>query len=79
MRKLGQRGVELEYPGTVVSMGARNSYPNGNDSNKALKYVDRRMLSEVAEEEGVDLRVLYLRRHVKDLIISVTNHRHIER
>lgn len=79
MRKLGQRGEELDFPGTVVSMGSRNSYPNGNGPNKALKYVDLRLLAEVAEEEGVDLRVVYLRRRAKDLIIADTNHRHIQR
>lgn len=79
MRRLKQRGAELEYPGTVVFMHSRNSYPNGDGPNKALKYVDLRVLAEVAEEEGVDLRVLYLRRRAKEMIISNTVHQNLQR
>ncbi|CAN0408704.1 unnamed protein product [Laminaria digitata] len=51
------------------------SYPSGLGPDKALRYLDLRMLAEVAEEEGVDLRVLYLRRSAKDLLIANTIHR----
>ena len=66
---------ELEFPGTVVSVPGRHSYPNGFGPNKALKYIDLRMMAETAEEEGVDFRVLYMRRPVTDIIIANTIHR----
>ena len=78
MRLLARVGEALQYPGTLRSMHGRqrlNSYPMGTGPNKALKYFDLRMLAEVAEAEGVDLRVLYLRRPVKQLVIANTVHR----
>ena len=78
MRNLAQRAATLQFPGTVAfTLGSHHlhSYPSGIGPNKALKYLDLRLLAEVAEEEGVDLRVLYLRRHAKDLIIANTIHR----
>ena len=75
MRRLAQRGAELQFPGTVMSLHSRDSYPMSEGPNKALKYVDLRFLAALAEEEGVDFRVLYLRRSVKDSIIANTVHR----
>ena len=77
MSNLAQYGAELNFPGTLVSMhgkGSKYSYPRGRGPNKALRYFDLRMLAEVAEAEGVDLRVLYLRRPVKDILIANTVH-----
>lgn len=81
MRKLAQRGATLEAPGTIASpsYNSRNSYPNGHGPNKALKYTDLRLLAEVAEEEGVDLRVIYLRRPVKPVLIANTIHREFQK
>lgn len=79
MRKLAQRGSELQYPGTVVFIDGKNSYPEGPGPNKVLKYMDLRMLAELAEEEGVDLRVLYLRRPVTDTLIANTIHRQFQK
>lgn len=75
LRSLAQGAEELEFPGTVVSVPGRHSYPNGFGPNKALKYIDLRMMAETAEEEGVDFRVLYMRRPVTDIIIANTIHR----
>lgn len=79
MRRLAQRGADLEFPGTVAFMPGKNSYPNGPGPKKALKYMDLRMLAEVAEEEGVDLRILYLRRPVKEALIANTIHRQFQK
>ena len=78
MRNVAQRGQTLPFPGTLVythDPRGFHSYPTGIGPNKALKYFDLRLLAEVAEEEGVDLRVLYLRRPAKDLVIANTIHR----
>lgn len=79
MRNLAQRGADLEWPGAVVFMHGKNSYPDGPGPNKVFKYMDLRMLADVAEEEGVDLRVLYLRRSVKDILIANTMHRQFQK
>ena len=82
MSNLAQYGAELNFPGTLVSMhgkGSKYSYPRGRGPNKALRYFDLRMLAEVAEAEGVDLRVLYLRRPVKDILIANTVHRDFQK
>ncbi|CAN0336346.1 unnamed protein product [Scytosiphon promiscuus] len=78
MRKLAKRGAELQFPGTLVSMSSCDSYPMEHGPNKALKYVDLRFLAEVAEDEGVDFRVLYLRRSVKGLLNANTIHRNFQ-
>lgn len=54
------------------------SYPNNAGKNKVFKYTDLGMLAEVAEAEGVDLRVVYLKRAAKDIIIADTRHRHFQ-
>lgn len=79
MHNLAQRGEKLETPGTLTFMDMLPSYPKGRGPDKALKYLDLRMLAEVAEEEGVDLRVLYLRRSAKDLLIANTIHRKFQK
>ena len=76
MRKMAEHGAQLQFPGTIALFNKKTSYPDGHPPDKVLKYVDLRMLAEVAEEEGVDLRVLYLQRPVKELIIADTVHRH---
>lgn len=79
MRQLADIGAGLQSPGTVVLMPGRNSYPDGPGPKKVLKYMDLRVLAEVAEEEGVDLRILYLRRPVKDTLIANTVHRKFQK
>lgn len=41
-------------------------------------YFDLRLMAEVAEAEGVDFRVVYLRRPVKDVILANTVHRRFQ-
>lgn len=81
MRALAKRDATIPFPGTVAYPRDRHrfhSYPSDPGPNKALGYLDLRLLAEVAEEEGVDLRVLYLRRPAKDLIIANTVHRRFQ-
>lgn len=42
---------------------------------KVFGYLDLGLLAEVAEAEGVDLRVLYLRRSARDVVVANTVHR----
>lgn len=79
MRSLAQQAEDLKYPGTITTFRARYSYPNGYGPDKALHYVDLRTLAEEAEEAGVDFRVLYLRRPVKDMLIANTIHREFQK
>ncbi|CAN0314861.1 unnamed protein product, partial [Scytosiphon promiscuus] len=51
------------------------SYPYLGGSNKVFQYTDLRMLAEAAENEGVDLRILYLKRSANELVIANTIHR----
>lgn len=79
MQNLAKRAAELPFPGTMVLMQGKSSYPVGWGPNKVMKYLDLRMLAEVAEEKGVDFRVLYLQRSVKDMIIANTVHRSFQK
>lgn len=75
MRKLARRGAELPSPGTVLILHGNFSYPDGMGVHKALMYLDLRLLAEMAEEEGVDFRVVYLQRPVNDMLVANTVHR----
>lgn len=46
---------------------------------KVFKYLDLRMLAEAAEAEGVDFRVLYLRRPARDIVLADTVHRKFQK
>lgn len=51
------------------------SFPTGNGPDKVIHYVDLRLIAELAEEEGIDFRVVYLQRPAKDMLIANTVHR----
>lgn len=88
MRRLALRENTLRWPGSVATLQGKQpkemeacqqvgmlSYPNYAGPNKIWQYVDLGMLAEVAEAEGVDLRVVYLRRSLRDIIIANVKHR----
>lgn len=79
MRLLEQAEEVLPSPGTVMIIHGKYSYPDNFGANKALMYLDLRLLAEVAEEEGVDFRVVYLRRPVKDILVANTVHREFQK
>lgn len=79
MRALALKGDDLPFPGTVTFFPGRFSYPNGYGPDKTLHYLDLRVLAEVAEQEGVDFRVVYLRRPAKELLIANTVHRQFQK
>lgn len=55
------------------------SYPNFTGGDKVFRYVDLRMVAELAEAEGVDLRVVYLQRSARDIMIANTIHRDFQK
>lgn len=75
MKRLRNHENNVQPPGAVVKIGGRFSYPSGNGPAKVFQYIDVRTLAGMAEEEGVDLRILYLRRPAKQILVSTTNHR----
>ena len=78
MRMLAKRAAEIPHPGTVLVVHGKYSYPDAHGPDKTLKYLDLRLLAEAAEEEGVDFRVLYLRRPAKDIMLANTVHRRFQ-
>lgn len=89
MQRLAAIEKDIEDPGTVVTVqrtnpaqgrrcgkGPEYSYPNGFGPDKALAYADFQLLARLAEEEGVDFRILYLNRSAKDVLLSDISHRH---
>jgi len=52
------------------------SYPNYAGPNKVLHNPDVTVLARLAEDAGVDLRVVVLRRGAEDILRSTTMHRH---
>lgn len=94
MRSLARLEQHLEPPGTIVTVqptgrvqrhcprhgfGHQLSYPCTGPPGKDFKYPDLQILAEIAEEEGVDFRVLYLQRSALELLISTTRHRSFHR
>lgn len=88
MRTLAAAQHELAWPGTIATIqptkpetqpGCRGigvmSYPFNVGKNKVLQYPDVRTVAEAAEAEGVDLRVLYLKRPAEDFLVANTVHR----
>lgn len=46
------------------------SYPNFKGPEKALQYVDLKIVAEEAERAGIDLRIIYLTRSARSIMIS---------
>lgn len=74
MRRLAEHAAALPPPGAVY-MHNTWSYPTFTGPQKVMQYLDIKRMSDVAEESGVDLRVLYLRRSAKGLLVANTVHR----
>lgn len=88
LRRLAELEKDLQPPGTFITVQRTNqlqdeecpslgamSYPNNHGPDKALACPDIPQLALIAEEEGVDFRILYLQRSAKALLLSNTSHR----
>ncbi|CAN0163759.1 unnamed protein product [Ascophyllum nodosum] len=58
-------------PGSGIGM---MSYPNYDGPSKALQHVDLQIFAEETERAGIDLRIIYLARAAKPILISDTKH-----
>ena len=81
MQNLAVQADQLpEGKASIVSFGPCRfeigmlSYPNFNGPEKTLQYVDLRLVAEEAERAGIDLRIIYLTRAAKSILISDTMH-----
>ncbi|CAM9392363.1 unnamed protein product [Scytosiphon promiscuus] len=77
MEDLAQLGERLPPPGSLKIFKGK-SFPSGFGVHRAMQYVDPRLTAEAAEAEGVDLRVVYLKRSAKELILADTVHRQFQ-
>lgn len=88
MRQLAAAQRELSELGTIATLqptdpssqpGCKGigvmSYPFNVGRDKVLKYPDLRTVAEAAEAEGIDLRIIYLKRSAEDLLVANTVHR----
>lgn len=73
-----EQGLQ-EGQARVVSLGSHLSYPYNGGPDKVFQYVDLRMLADLAEEEGLDLRIVYLRRSAHDMVVADTVHREFQK
>lgn len=92
LQNLSEVQEDLGGEGTIVTVqhrkgqpsrchgaNAQLSFPNNPGPDKALAYPDLQVLARVAEEEGIDVRILYLQRSAKELLLSDTVHRHFHK
>lgn len=90
MKKLALAQKELSWPGTIATLQPTKpkeqlgcagigtmSYPFNVGRDKVLQYADVRAVTEAAEAEGVDLRIVYLKRSARDLLVANTVHRNL--
>lgn len=75
MQRLAEQAADLPAPGSLYVLHNSWSYPTYSGRNKVMQYIDLQRMAEVAEDSGVDMRVLYLRRSAKDILIANTVHR----
>lgn len=79
MRALARSAKSVSSPGAVETLCGRWSYPSDAGRDKVFQYLDVALMAELAEAEGVDLRIIYLKRSAQDILISTTVHRHFDR
>lgn len=79
MQKL--HGSESSAPatGAVVTLCRCWSYPSDGGPEKVMQYLDVALMAELAETEGVDLRIIYLMRSAFDIFVSTTVYRNFHR
>lgn len=75
MRRLAEHAAGLPLPGSVYVLHNSWSYPTYPGKNKVMQYIDLQRIADMAEESGVDMRVLYLRRSAQDILVANTVHR----
>lgn len=74
MQWLSEQAARLSRP-TFYLPRQTMSYPQNGGPKKVVQYNDLTMMAKAAEMEGLDLRVVYLKRSAQDMIIANTVHR----
>lgn len=77
MKALAEQAAGLPGP-TVYLPDRALSFPFNSGYGKVMQYNDLRRLAHAAELEGLDARVVYLKRSAQDMIIADTVHRHFQ-
>eukprot|EP00752_Nemacystus_decipiens_P011461 g10177.t1 len=77
MRVLAEQAAGLPDPAIYFPKRAL-SYPQNTGPQKVMQYLDLRRMAEAAESEGLDVRVVYLKRSAQDMVISNTVHRQFQ-
>lgn len=77
MQRLAEQAAGFPSP-TVYFPKIAMSYPRLNGPEKVMQYNDLKKIAEEAESAGLDMRVLYLKRSARDLIIANTVQRHFQ-
>ena len=75
MQTLAQYASSLPPKEAGAMLCDKNSYPRLSGPEKVFSYIDLGTLANLAEDEGVDLRVIYLKRPARQMILSTTVHR----
>lgn len=75
MRRLAEQAAEMPEPGTLYVLHNSWSYPTYGGENKVMQYIDVQRMAEAAADSGVDMRVIYLRRSAKEILVANTVHR----
>lgn len=78
IRRIAELAADMPLPGGVYVLHNSYSYPTFSGKNKVMQYVDVQRMAEMAEANGIDMRVLYLRRSAKDLLVANTVHRNFQ-
>lgn len=75
MQNMAKEVARLPFPGTVCVTHNAWSYPTFTGAGKVMNYIDVQRMAAAAEAGGVDMRVVYLRRTAKDIVVANTVHR----
>ena len=77
MKELAREAAGLANPAIYFPSNPW-SFPANPGPAKVLQYDDLRRMTEAADLEGLDVRVVYLKRSAQDIIIADTVHRHFQ-
>ena len=77
MKELAREAAGLANP-AIYFPSHPWSFPANPGPAKVLQYDDLRRMTEAADLEGLDVRVVYLKRSAQDIIIADTVHRHFQ-
>lgn len=78
MHDLAIQEPNLPWPGHLARLCMDMSYLSGIGARKVMHCMDLHVVAKMAEEEGVGLRVVYLKRSDHDILVANTIHRNFQ-